>query len=152
MPTDASKRLQDRVVRAAEAALAERKVVGPIDVLIGIGWLSLSEVDSWRQGRIPYLEAAARANLSKLSAAMKYFRGWARDRGLRPSETAYVARTRDRRSLRFSKSGAPQIERAYRTRWVSPDLPPNRRRRVAEDQRQPPAARPSALDALIASG
>ena len=102
MPTDARNRLQNRVVQAAEATLSQRKVVGPIDVLIGIGWLSPAEVDRWRQGQIPYLEAVAQANLSKLSAAMKYFRGWARNRELRPSETAYVARTRDRRLLRFS--------------------------------------------------
>lgn len=138
MVTDAQNRLQDRVVRAAEAALAERKVVSPIDVLIGVGWLAPSEVDGWRQGRVPYLEAAAQVNLRKLSAAMKYLRCWAREGGLRPSETAYVARTRDRRSLQFSKSGAPEIERAYRTHWVSPDLSPKKRQRVAEQQSKPP--------------
>ncbi|HEY7816203.1 MAG TPA: hypothetical protein VIC62_23355, partial [Nakamurella sp.] len=132
MPTDARNRLQHRVVQAAEATLAQRKVVSPIDVLIGIDWLSPAEVDRWRQGQIPYLEAVAQANLSKLSAAMKYFRGWARNRELRPSETAYVARTRDRRLLRFSKSGAAAIERAYRTHWVASDLSPKRRGRVAE--------------------
>jgi hypothetical protein len=136
--TSAQNRLQSRIVRAAEAALAERNVVSPIDVLIGVGWLAPSEVDRWRQGRIPCLEAAAQVNLAKLSTAMKYFRGWARDRGLRPSETAYVARTRDRRPLRFSKSGIPDIERAYRTHWVSPDLSPGKRQRVAEQQSKPP--------------
>lgn len=138
MISDAQDHLQSRVIRAAEAALAERKVVSPIDVLIGVGWLAPSAVDRWRQGRIPYLEAAAQANLRKLSTAMTFFRGWARDRGLRPSETAYVARTRDRRSLQFSKSGAPEIERAYRMHWVSPDLSPKKRQRVAEQQSKPP--------------
>jgi len=136
--TNAQHRLQSRIVRAAESALAERKVVSPIDVLIGVGWLAPSEVDRWRQGRIPYLEAAAQVNLGKLSTAMKYFRGWARDRGLRPSETAYVARTRDRRSLRFSKSGDPDVERAYRTHWVSPELSPKKRQHVVEQQNKPP--------------
>jgi len=69
---------------------------------------------------------------------MRYFRGWARDRGLRPSETAYVARTRDRRSLRFSESGAPDVERAYRTHWVSPELSPKEQQRVADQQSKPP--------------
>jgi hypothetical protein len=132
MPTDARNRLQKRVVQAAEATLAQRKVVSPIDVLIGIGWLLPAEVDRWRKGQIPYLEAAVQANLSKISAAMKDFRGWARNRQLRPSETAYVARTRDRGLLRFSKSGAASIERAYRTHWVAPDLSPKQRRPTAE--------------------
>ena len=82
--TDAQNRLQSRIVQAAEIVLAERNVVSPIDVLTGIGWLPPTEVDRWRQGRIPNLEAAAQVNLSKLSTAMKYFRGWARIRRLRP--------------------------------------------------------------------
>jgi len=135
---DVQNRLQSRVVRAAEAALAERNVVSPIDVLIGVGWLAPSAIDQWRQGRIPCLEAAVQVNLSKLSKAMTYFRGWAEDRGLRPSETAYVARTRDRRTLQFSKSGTPDIERAYRTHWVSPDLSPAKQQRMAEQQSKPP--------------
>jgi hypothetical protein len=138
MVTEAQTRLQSRIAQAAETALAEHKVVSPIDVLIGVGWLTPSAVDRWRQGRIPYLEAATQVNLGKLSTAMRYLSGWARDRGLRPSETAYVARTRDRRSLQFSKSGAPDIERAYRTHWVSSELSPKKRQRVVEQQSKPP--------------
>ena len=33
------KRLDDRVIRAAEAALAAQKYVSAVDVLVGIGWL-----------------------------------------------------------------------------------------------------------------
>lgn len=66
------------------------------------------------------------------------FRRRARDRGLSPSETAYAARTRDRRQLRFSKSGDPAIERAYRTHWVSPALSDRKRERLAERASTPP--------------
>src|SRR5437764_382201 len=107
-----------RVVRAAEAALAKRKFVTAIDVLVGVGWLEPRRVDEWRQGRVDYLERVTVANLGKISTAMRSFRRWAQARGLRPSETAYVARTRDRRPLRFSKSGDAGIERVYRTHWV----------------------------------
>lgn len=62
-----------------------------------------------------YLERVTQANLVKLSTAMKALRSWAIGVGLVPSDTAYVARSRDRRPLRFSKSGNPEIERAYRT-------------------------------------
>lgn len=138
MTTDAQKRLPGRIARAAEAALAERDVVSPIDVLVGIGWLAPSAVDLWRQGRVPYLEAAAQVDSSKLSAAMDRFDHWARDRGLRPSETAYVARTRDRRALRFSESGAPEIERTYCTHWISPDLSPQKQQRLTARESKPP--------------
>jgi hypothetical protein len=53
---------------------------------------------------------------------MRLLRGWGQARGLNPSETSYVARSRGRTPLRFSKSGDPSIERAYRTHWVSPEL------------------------------
>jgi hypothetical protein len=114
--------LEQRVTQAAEAALAEQQFVSAIDVLLGLGWLAPSHLDRWRQGRIESLERVVQANLSKVTGAMAAFRCWARDRGLNPSETEYVAGTRDRRQLRFSVSGDAAIERAYRTHWVSPDL------------------------------
>ena len=126
------------MVRAAEAALAERKFVTAIDVLVGVGWLEPRRVDEWRQGRVDYLERVVVASLGKISTAMQCLRLWAKARGLEPSETAYVARTRDRRPLQFSKSGDPGIELAYRTHWVSPVLSERKRARLAERQSRPP--------------
>ena len=137
MQQDSATKLEQRVVQAAEAALAARQFVSAIDVLVGIGWLAPSHVEEWRQGRVEYLERVTQANLAKLSAAMKLFQTWATSRGLVPSETGYVARTRDRRPLRFSKSGNPDIERAYRTHWVSPALSEAKRRRLTERQSRP---------------
>ncbi len=128
----ASRSLEERVARAAEAALAARKVVTPIDVLMDVGWLHQSAVDQWRQGRVDFLEDAISANLKKLSTALRLLRRWAERRGLKPSETAYVSATRDRRPLRFSKSGGAAIERAYRTHWLSPELRAKEVERVRE--------------------
>ncbi|MDE3076547.1 MAG: DUF2293 domain-containing protein, partial [Chloroflexota bacterium] len=135
---DNKKDLEARVVRAAEAALAEQKVVAVIDVLLGIGWLPMARVEDWRHGRLTYLEAGISANLHKLSSAMELFRHWARSRGLVPSETAYISQTLDRRPLRFSKSGDEAIERVYRTHWVSPELSPAKRERLQERQSRAP--------------
>ncbi len=61
---------------------------------------------------------------------MRLFRRWAQGRGLVPSETGYVARARGgRRPLRFSVSGATEIELACRTHWVSPELSAAKRAR-----------------------
>jgi hypothetical protein len=114
--------LEQRITRVAEATLAQQRFVSPIDILVGLGWLAPPHLDRWRQGRVDSLERVVQANLSKVSFAMAAFRRWARKRGLNPSETDYVARTRDRRQLRFSVSGGTGIERAYRTHWVSPKL------------------------------
>ena len=71
MNPDNLARLEARVVRAAEGALADRKFVTAIDVLTGIGWLTPPQVDLWRQGRATSLEAEVQANLVKVSAAMR---------------------------------------------------------------------------------
>jgi hypothetical protein len=130
--------VRSRVRRAAEQALDEQQYVRPIDVLLGLGWLAPAHVDMWRQGRVAYLEQSVQAGLGKISTAMAEFRRWAEDSGLKPSETAYVARTRDRRQLRFSSSGDPAIEKAYRTHWVSPVLSERKRARLTEKQSSPP--------------
>jgi hypothetical protein len=130
--------IERRVAHAAEVALGKREFVSAIDVLVGVGWLEPRRVDEWRQGRVDCLELATIASLGKISTAMRCFQRWAQARGLQPSETAYVARTRDRRPLRFSKSGDPAIERAYRTHWISPELSERKRARLAERQSRPP--------------
>src|SRR6516162_11406727 len=103
-----------RVVQAAEAALADHFYVSAIDVLCGIGLLAPTHIDSWRKGRIDYLERAIQGNLHKISSSMAMFRQWALEKGLKPSETRYLRRTRDGTvALRFGKSGDPGIEKNY---------------------------------------
>ena len=131
-------KLEQRVVSAAEAALSEREYVTALDVLVGVGWLEQGRVDEWRQGRVDYLERAVQAGLGNVSTAMRLFRRWAQARGLKPSETVYLSRSRGRRPLRFSKSGDPAIEQAYRTHWVSPVLSERKRARLVERQSKPP--------------
>src|SRR6185503_769763 len=40
-------RLETRVARIADALLADRRSVRPIDVLVGLGWLAEPNVDRW---------------------------------------------------------------------------------------------------------
>jgi hypothetical protein len=108
------------IAAAGSAAVAKNGYVTAIDVLLGTGWVRPDKIEDWRRGRVPYLEQVIVAGLPKIGAAMRVFRRWAEDAGLRPSETVYVSWTRDRRTLRFSKSGGADIERAYRTHWLQP--------------------------------
>jgi hypothetical protein len=93
---------------------------------------------SWRQGQIDCLERVIQTNLPRISEAMRLFRAWAAGKGLFASETDYVARTPQRPSLRFSRSGNPTIERLYRTHWVSPELSERKRERLAEKANRAP--------------
>ena len=130
--------LEQRVVKAAEAALAAKGYASPIDVLVGIGWLDASKLEQWRRGQVDYLERTVQTNLSRISEAMKLFRSWAVERGLSASETSYVARSPRRQTLRFSKSGDPAIEALYRTHWVSQELSERKRQRLAEKASRAP--------------
>jgi len=138
MNPDNRNKLAGRVTRAAEAALKARDHVTAIDILVGVGWLDVGSVDLWRQGRIDYLERPIQANLSRVSEAMKLFRSWAAARGLTPSETHYVMRRPSRPALRFSKSGNPDVEKQYRTHWVSPALSERKREKLEEKANRPP--------------
>jgi hypothetical protein len=126
------KRLESRVTTAAEATLAEREVVSSIAVLERIGWLARPRIQEWQQGRFDYLERGISTNLHRISSAMRMFHKWARLHGLTPIETEYLSRTPDRRRLRFSKSGDPSIERAYRTHWGSPELSAAKQHRLQD--------------------
>ncbi len=125
-------KVERQIAVAATSALSARQVVTPVEVLIGVGWLNAADVEAWRRGRVPYLERVATANLAKLSIALRMLRGWAHRNGLTPSETVYVAWTRDRHRLRFTKTGDVNIERAYRTHWISPALTEAKRAKQRE--------------------
>jgi hypothetical protein len=126
------KKLDDRVIRAAEAALAAQKYVSPVDVLVGIGWLDPGALARWRQGQVENLEAAMQTNLPRISEAMRLIREWATTKGLTPSETDYIARTPSRQMLRFSKGGNPTTEKLYRTHWISGELSERKRERLVD--------------------
>lgn len=113
--------LEGRVIRAAEAALSNQQYVSAIDVLCGMGLLHAAEANLWRRGRVGFLEQVIQGNLSKISSSMEIFRCWAQEKGLKPSETAYVRKTRGGTvRLQFSKSGDVSIEKNYCTHYVSP--------------------------------
>ncbi len=117
----------------------EKGYTSPIDVFLRMGLLAAVHLENWRRGRVPYLEAVIQGNLSKISDTMHFFRKWALDRNLKPSETAYLARTSGpRRDLQFSKSGDSGIEQAYRTHYVSPELSDKKRSKLQEKLSQAP--------------
>jgi len=96
-------------------------------------------LDKWRRGEGPPLESVVQGNLSKISQTMRLFRSWAESRGLKASETVYTAHGRggERRTLQFTVSGNPDIERAYRTHYVSPELSEKKQQRLIEKAAAP---------------
>ena len=108
-------RLETRVVRIAEAVLAERRSIRPIDVLVGLGWLAEPNVERWERGRVPSLDRCVGVDSDKVSAALAALQHWAEGRGLTRSEADY-------QDLNFTADGDSDTERAYRTHWASTDI------------------------------
>ncbi len=135
---DNQKKLQERIISAAQASLEEKQYVSPIDILLRLGWLAPTHLDEWRKGKIRCLEQVLNANLKKISFAMECFRAWAKEKALKPSITEYIARTRERRNLQFSVSGHPTIEQHYRTHYISPVLSENKQKKLQEKLNKSP--------------
>lgn len=130
--------IEQRVSRVADDIFAAQQHVGAVDVLNRIGWLPAPRIDEWRQGRVECLESTMQVRPEKIPKALQALQRWAQERGLVAAEMEYVARTRDRRPLRFSVSGEAGVERAYRTHWTSPELSEVQRDRLVERQSTPP--------------
>jgi hypothetical protein len=131
--------LEERVARAAEAALSRQQHVSAIDVLCGMGLLLPMHVDSWRKGQLDYLEQVIQGNLHKISSSMEIFRRWAPEKGLKPSETGYVRRARSGTiPLQFSKSGDPAIEKNYSTHYISSALSERKQEKLQEKLNRAP--------------
>jgi hypothetical protein len=130
--------LKGRILRAAEAALARQQYVSAIDILTGSRLLEPVHVEAWRKGRIDFLEQTIQANPKKVSQAMATFREWAIEKGLKPSETAYVRRAPTGTvDLRFTETGEPEIEKNYRTHYVSPALSERKQEQLTQKLSSP---------------
>ncbi|OLR95210.1 DUF2293 domain-containing protein [Actinokineospora bangkokensis] len=122
-----SARLERRVSEVAEELLRRKKVVAPLDVLTGLGWVSGRVVQSWELGKVPALEGVAAVPAERLTEAVACLHRWARGRNLVQSEVEYVSATRDRRPLRFTAEGD---ERPFGAQWTDPALTEARRAKV----------------------
>lgn len=138
MSRSSSSSLERRVVTAAEEALARQKYVTAIDVCLGVRWLHSRHVEAWQQGLGGFLCYYVQVGADRVASAVECLERWARATGLEPREAEYVTATRDRRELRFTADGDLAAERAWRTHWVSPNLPAAERERVTQRQDKPP--------------
>lgn len=130
--------LTTRVTSAADALLARGDTVSPIDVLIMIGWLAPAHVDLWIQGRVPTIEEQMQVALPRVLGALRLLADWAARRRLRAIESTPVARTTARAELRFTRDGDPEVERAFRTAWVSPRVSDKKKERLERAAKAPP--------------
>lgn len=113
--------LEKKLSPITSGLLREKGYISLIDVLIGLGYLTDKDVESWRMKRIPYLEKSIKVNLGTINFINKTVRENCRRGGLRESHTAYRSWGKGIKvELQFSNSGANNIEALYSTHWLTP--------------------------------
>jgi hypothetical protein len=130
--------LGDRVDKAARTALASGHFVSAIDVFVRIGWLDPGAVKRWQRRQVDCLEEVVQVDRPRMLEVMQLFQSWATARGLIASPTAYIDRTPQRGTLRFTRSGNPEIEASFRIHWISPDLSKTKRERLTKKASRSP--------------
>ncbi|MBC8432278.1 MAG: hypothetical protein H8D96_10190 [Desulfobacterales bacterium] len=103
-----------RVVKAVGKMLAHADVVAPSDILIEMGNLSKKNYEAWRKGQVPYLERVFEGSLSKANRILRIIGFHVHDLNMVSRQAVYHQWGKGKkRMLRFSKSGDPNIEKAY---------------------------------------
>ena len=110
------KDMEQKIRQSMEQQCFKRGYAAPADVLMDIGTLERKSYDAWRAGRVPFLESVCHANLHKLAEMLKIMRNVAVQRKWNPSVTVYKHKSL---TLRFSKYGNPNVEKAYSTHYVA---------------------------------
>lgn len=128
-----------RVIQAAETALAQNEFVCLADVFRYLRFLPESFYNRWINGLEPYLEPLIQAGPAKIAWTKAVFAEWVRDRGLRSWEVPSFARTvGPRRELRFTAGDDAEAESMYRLHYFSSATPESRQRRIVEKGGAPP--------------
>lgn len=104
-----------------------RGFAAPVDVLMDLGVLSKDNYEAWCFGRVSYLERVCTVNLRKLAFILHQMRVYGQKMKLKPSFCYYKQWGVKKKGgqgrrpvipLRFSKSGAADVERWYATHFV----------------------------------
>lgn len=128
--------LYPRIARAVGRILARDRVVAPVDVLVSMDLLAPERLEDWRRGRVAFLEKVVDGNLTRLSRLLRILRFHAHDLNLVPRLTEYHRRGKGpSQRLRFTKTGDPGVEKAYRRHFEWPGKKPFPMERLTEDGR-----------------
>ncbi|MFC1747929.1 hypothetical protein ACFL2V_03905 [Pseudomonadota bacterium] len=113
--------LEKKLGPITSALLKEKGYISMIDVFVGLGYLDEKDIEAWRMKRVPYLEKCIKTNLGKISFVVKAVRKNCINGNLKPSYTGYKSWGKGHKvSLRFSKTGQPNIEETYATHYIKP--------------------------------
>ena len=112
--------LEKKIKRIIHEVANKKGYATPIDVLLELGYLSKQDYESWRFGKVEYLEKVCGVNLKKLSMINRIIRTQSSKMKFVQSPTVYKSWGKGaKRILRFSKSGDRNIEKNYSTHHLN---------------------------------
>ncbi|MGH7972817.1 MAG: DUF2293 domain-containing protein [Limisphaerales bacterium] len=130
-----SSKLEERVLRAAEAALKEEGAVGPLELFRYMLLLQPVHFEGWKKGIPDYrtLEEHIQVGPAKYANILQIFKEWIQRRGLIPIEVPYTGRTlKGVQQLQVTADGNPEREKFYRTRFGPRDASERKGRQLKE--------------------
>lgn len=110
-------KIKEKVQELMEHQIEQRGFATPVDTLLALNVLHQRDYESWRKGRVPFLERVIQMNLHKLSKVLKAMCLYAKHNHLKPSIAIY-SKWGGKGKLKFTKSGAKSMEQRYMTHFV----------------------------------
>jgi hypothetical protein len=130
-----SNAFRERVRAAAESALKAEGAVGPLELFQHMRFLEPCHVEGWRKGNehCRVLEQWIHVGPEKFEKTLRYFGEWVQERGLRPIEAPYTARSiRGVEQLQVTSEGDPEREKFYRRRYAPAGLAERKAKQLSE--------------------
>ena len=105
-----NKELKKKVKQFVSELSYLKGYVSSVDILLKLGYITESDHQKWRFGKVEYLEKVCNVNLHKLSAINKLIRTFAEASDLKKSWTNYHRYNKGPKTkLVFSKTQDPNI-------------------------------------------
>lgn len=141
--------LKQAALDAATRCMGRKRFIALVDVFLEMGKLTQAAHQDWRLGRVAYLEKVIQLNLSLINVVCLAIHASARQGKLKASWTSYVKWGKGARTpLRFTKSGAPELERRWATHYLHPQLSGETSPNLSEStDRRSPASGPQQPEA-----
>jgi hypothetical protein len=118
--------LDQAALEAADRCLKAKGYISMVDVLMELGKLSRENYERRRFRQVPFLERVIHGNVAQLNAMLRAVQINSARGNMKASWTAYMSWGKGQRQpLRFSKSGDPNLERAYATHYLLPRPAPS---------------------------
>lgn len=116
-----AKNVRQRVRDAAESWLGKEKVVGPLEVLVGMNLLAFSSYQAWLKGLLRDLEVQIQGGPKLHAQVIRHFLEWVQEKGLEPIDSPYIAASRSgSKKLQVFEAGDEELEKFYTTRFAAP--------------------------------